>query len=291
MRVRVKAVTGWSAAISLLSRWSPSQAVRITLWTHVGGILTLVLWPAIWAWLLAAIIANHLLLGMFGMWPRSSLLGPNLSRLPRSRECSGCVALTFDDGPDPEVTPYVLELLDRYAAKATFFCIATRAARHPELVKEIVLRGHSVENHSDHHPLAFAFYGPLRLYREVTSAQRTLSEVATSEPRFFRAPFGLRNPFLDLVLACTNLRYVSWTRRGFDQVSRCPERVLARLTRRLSEGDILVLHDCSSHLRSGNRPIVLQVLPSLLDQIAQRGLRAVSLPIAIKSTPALSVNP
>ncbi len=217
------------------------------------------------------------------MWPRSSLLGTNLSSLPVSCKHNRYVAVTFDDGPDPDVTPSVLEVLDRYAAKATFFCIAQRAARYPELVREIVLRGHSVENHSDRHPAAFAFYGPLTLYREITNAQRTLSEMAGSTPRFFRAPFGLRNPFLDPVLAWTNLCYVSWTRRGFDQVSRRPDKVLARLTQGLSAGDILVLHDCSSPLRSHNKSVVLQVLPALLDHIVDRGLRPVSLPMAFSS--------
>jgi peptidoglycan/xylan/chitin deacetylase (PgdA/CDA1 family) len=256
--------------------------VQITLWLHGAFVIGLILRPATWPWLLAAIIVNHLLLGVIGLWPRSSLLGANLSSLPTCCEQKGYVALTFDDGPDPDVTPSVLEVLDRYGAKATFFCVAQRAASYPDLVREIVLRGHSVENHSDRHPLAFAFYGPLTLYREVTNAQRTLSEVAESVPRFFRAPFGLRNPFLDPVLAWTNLRYVSWTRRGFDRVSG-PDKVLARLTRRLSAGDILVLHDCGSHLRSVDQPIVLHVLPRLLDHIAHRSLRPVSLPMAFNS--------
>jgi peptidoglycan/xylan/chitin deacetylase (PgdA/CDA1 family) len=259
--------------------------VQLTLWLHAGFLIGLVLRPATWPWLLAAIIVNHLLLGLMGMWPRCSLLGANISSLSASCKHNGYVALTFDDGPDPHVTPSVLEVLDRYAAKATFFCVAQRAARYPDLVREIVLRGHSVENHSDRHPTAFAFYGPLTLYREVANAQRTLSGMAEPAPRFFRAPFGLRNPFLDPVLAWTNLRYVSWTRRGLDRVSRCPDKVLARLTRRLSAGDILVLHDCGSHLRSVDRPIVLQVLPPLLDHILHCGLRPVSLPMAFKSLP------
>ena len=108
------------------------------------------------------------------MWPRSSLLGANLSRLPPSGQCNGYVALTFDDGPDPDVTPHALEVFDRYSAKASFFCVAKRAARHPDLVHEILLQGHSVENHSDRHPVTSAFYGPLSLYQEITNAQGLL---------------------------------------------------------------------------------------------------------------------
>jgi peptidoglycan/xylan/chitin deacetylase (PgdA/CDA1 family) len=260
--------------------------VKLTLWLHGGLIIGLVCWPATWQWLLAAVIANHLLLGAFGMWPRSSLLGANLSRLPDTCVSDRYIALTFDDGPDPIVTPRVLEVLDRYEATASFFCVAQRAARHPDLVREIVRRGHSVENHSDHHPAAFASYGPRALYREVTNAQRALASIAGCEPRFFRAPFGLRNPFLDPVLAWTSLCYVSWTRRGFDRVSRSPEKVLVRLTRRLSRGDILVLHDCGSLRSSVDSPIVLEVLPPLLDHLVDYGLRPVSLPIAFRLSSA-----
>ena len=202
----------------------------------------------------------------------------------------GYVALTFDDGPDPDVTPRVLDLLDRYQATASFFCVGQHAARHPDLVREILRRGHSVENHSDRHPTAFACYGPRALYREVADAQRAVADVAGCEPQFFRAPFGLRNPFLDPVLALMKLRYVSWTRRGFDRVSRSPDKVLFRLSRRLSGGDILVLHDCRSRLSSAGKPLVLQVLPPLLDHIAHRGLRPVSLPLALASLPMVETS-
>jgi peptidoglycan/xylan/chitin deacetylase (PgdA/CDA1 family) len=257
--------------------------VKLTLWLHGVSVLGLVLWPSMWPWLLTAIIANHLLLGAFGIWPRSPLLGANVSHLPDRCKSDGYVAVTFDDGPDPDITPRVLDLLDRYAATASFFCVAQRAARHPDLVREIVLRGHSVENHTDRHPAAFACYGLRSIHREITSAQRSLAAIAGCEPRFFRAPVGLRNPLLDPVLAWTNLRYVSWTRRGFDRLSRSPDKVFVRLTRRLSGGDILVLHDCASHRRSVDRPIVLEVLPPLLDCIVRRGLRPVSLPLAFES--------
>jgi peptidoglycan/xylan/chitin deacetylase (PgdA/CDA1 family) len=257
--------------------------MKFTLWLHGGFVLGVVVWPAIWLWLLAAVIANHLLLAIFGMRPRSTLLGANLSKLPYACVSDSCVALTFDDGPDPDVTPHVLEVLDRYDAKASFFCVAQRAARFPDLVREIVRRGHSVENHSDRHPVAFACYGPTALYREVMNAQQTLADITGCEPQFFRAPFGLRNPFMDPVLAQTTLRYVSWTRRGLDRVSRSPAKVLIRLTRRLSGGDILVLHDCASLLLSGDTPLVLEVLPPLLDRLMHCGLRSVSLPMAFES--------
>jgi Polysaccharide deacetylase len=106
-----------------------------------------------------------------GMCPRSPILGPNLRRLPQSCVSSGEIALTFDDGPDPIVTVRVLDLLDRYGAKASFFCVGSKAASYPEIVQEIVRRGHSVENHSQRHPAAFAAYGIGRLRRETEAAR------------------------------------------------------------------------------------------------------------------------
>src|SRR4030095_9428407 len=116
-------------------------------------------------------------------------------------------------------------------------------AVYPEIVREIARRGHSVENHSNRHRNGFAGYGLRRLSRDIEAAQETLSALAGRAPAFFRAPMGLRSPLLDPVLARHGLTYVSWTRRGFDTIDGSPARVLARLVRGLSAGDILMLHD------------------------------------------------
>lgn len=260
--------------------WSPAPAVRASMWLHGAVAAAFVAWPSAWRWFIASLVADHLLLGCFGMWPRSSLLGPNLSRLPGGSG-SAFVVLTFDDGPDPEVTPQVLKLLDRYHAKASFFCIGQRAAAFPHIVQEIVRRGHSVENHSDRHPTGFACLPPGALRREVSRAQQTLTGIAGTAPRFFRAPFGIRSPLLDPALCSIPVRYVSWTRRGFDCTSRSPDNVLRRITRGLGPGDILLLHDTAASRTPAGVPIVLEVLPQLLEQIDAAGLQVLSLPLAV----------
>jgi peptidoglycan/xylan/chitin deacetylase (PgdA/CDA1 family) len=228
--------------------------------------------PAWWPWSLAAVAATFLLLTAAVFLPRAQLLGLNLVRLPASSAGRNQISLTFDDGPDPQITPRVLDLLDRHRAKASFFCVGEKAAAHPELAKEIVRRGHTVENHSLRHSGAFALYGIFRLRREVEAAQAVLGGVTGRAPRYFRAPAGLRSPLLDPVLARCGLRYVSWTRRGLDGLDRDPARVLRRLTAGLAAGDILLLHDGPSSAAT-----VLTVLPGLLAELAQRGLRAVTL--------------
>ena len=259
-------------------RWRPTVFIRFSLALHAVVAVTLVMHAEVWVWLVAALGANHLLLLGATLWPRGSWLGPNLVRLPASAVRRGEISLTFDDGPDPGLTPQVLELLDRHDAKASFFCIGEKAAAFPELVREIARRGHSVENHSYQHRYAFAFFGLSRLRREVDSAQETITAITGRPPAFFRAPAGFRSALLDPLLAARALCYASWTRRGFDSVSRDPQQILGRLTRGLSAGDVLLLHD--------NAPVVLLVLPGLLKQVAEQGLRSVSLATACED-PAL----
>jgi peptidoglycan/xylan/chitin deacetylase (PgdA/CDA1 family) len=258
------AITGQSA-----KRWRLSPALRVSLLLHAAAAVLLATHPDAWLWGLAVLGANHLALFLAVLCPRGQLLGPNLVRLPAPAVRRREIALTFDDGPDPEVTPRVLELLDRYQAKASFFCIGEKAAAHPELVKEIAHRGHSVENHSYHHHSAFAFFGISRLKREVDAAQEIVATITGRPPVFFRAPAGFRSPLLDPVLASRGLRYVSWTRRGFDAVSGNSTRILRDLTRGLAAGDVLLMHD--------RVPVVLSVLPALLEQIAAQGLKTVTL--------------
>ncbi len=262
--------------------WRPAPALAMTALVHAAAVAIWVAHPAAWAWVLGALAANHLILIAAVFMPRGQLLGSNLSRLPVSAAARNEVCLTFDDGPDPAVTPRVLDLLDRRGARASFFCVGSKAAAWPELVKEIARRGHSVENHSDRHSHAFAFYGLRRLRREIAQAQARITGITGRAPAYFRAPAGFRSPLLDPVLAARGMRYVSWTRRGYDTMDRNPAAVLRRLTRGLEPGEVLLLHDGSSALTADGEPVVLAVLPALLELLAQRGLRPVALPDACR---------
>ncbi|HEX7812594.1 MAG TPA: polysaccharide deacetylase family protein [Burkholderiales bacterium] len=267
------------AAAHAARPWQPGIAIRLSFVFHLACLAAAVMRPHLWLWALAAIVANHVVLGLIGMWPKSRMLGPNMLRLPEAAARRGEIALTFDDGPDPEITPQVLELLDRYQAKASFFCVGRRIAAHPDIVREIVRRGHSVENHSHRHSGFFGFLGLRSLRGEITAAQTVITAVTGRSPAFFRSPMGIRNPFLDPVMAKLGLTYISWTRRGFDTVAKNPQAVLRRLTRDLAAGDILLLHDRRMRLVD---PPVLEVLPLLLQNIAAAGLKPVSLPMAMR---------
>jgi peptidoglycan/xylan/chitin deacetylase (PgdA/CDA1 family) len=236
--------------------------------------------PSAWPWLLGVVAANHAVLGIAGMLPQAALLGPNLHRLPTTGRPE--VALSFDDGPDPEITPRVLDLLDRHGAQASFFCIGAAARARPGLVREIAARGHTVGNHTDLHPHHFAAMAPAAMSRQIDAAQATLTTLIGSPPRFFRAPMGLRNPLLQPLLAARGLTLVSWTRRALDGVPGDPRAAAGRLCAGGPRaGDVLLLHDGHAGRGPDGRAIVLSVLPDLLAELAARGLYSITLDQAL----------
>lgn len=248
---------------------------RTAVGVHAAAAALILAQPSTWPWALGAVGLNQAFLTGAGMWPTSSLLGANLTRLPETGRAE--VALTFDDGPDPAITPQVLDLLDAYGARATFFCIGARARCYPEIVREIVRRGHAVENHTDRHPNGFAALPPSALRREIVAAQATLAELTGTPPVFFRAPMGLRSPLLQPVLFRLGLRLASWTRRALDGARGDPVAALNRLQQGLKAGDVLLLHDRELTPGQDGRAVVLTVLPRLLTTLTMHGLHCVTL--------------
>jgi peptidoglycan/xylan/chitin deacetylase (PgdA/CDA1 family) len=245
---------------------------------HVAAGIALAAAPTWWPWLVAGLVADHALIAAAGLVPTCRLLGPNVRRLGTESVARGEVALTFDDGPDPEVTPRVLEMLEAAGAQATFFPVGKRAVAHSEVVAAVTTSGHRLGNHTWSHPAGFWFLPPAGLAREIDRAQQALADIGGASPRWFRAPAGIRSPWLEPQLARRGIGLVSWTRRGFDTVTADPRRVAARLVDGLEAGDVLLLHDRAAMRTRGGRPVVLEVLPRVLDTLAERDLRSVALP-------------
>jgi peptidoglycan-N-acetylglucosamine deacetylase len=257
--------------------WVVSPALKASAAVHAAATLGALAFPSAWPWALGALGVNHAVITVAGLLPRSTVLGPNLTRLSSASQVRCELALTIDDGPDPNVTPRVLDLLDAAGAKASFFCIGRHAREHAALCREIVLRGHRVENHGDSHSNAFSLFGPRRIHRDVATAQASLSDITGQAPLFFRPTAGLRNPFLEPVLAKLNLQLAAWTRRPYDTRDGRPQRVLQRLTSGLAPGDILLMHDGHAALTPNGQPVILETLPALLEACSIQGLRTVTL--------------
>jgi peptidoglycan-N-acetylglucosamine deacetylase len=267
---------------SVLHRsWRPAPLIGGSIALNLAAAAATVVRPHVWPWTLGAMVVDHLLLTGIGLWPRSALLGSNWTRLPSGAAARGEVAITIDDGPDPDITPRVLALLDEHNAKGTFFCIGDNVRHYAELAREIVRRGHTIENHSQRHIHHFSLLGPRGLMNEIGRAQETIADVVGISPRFFRAPAGLRNPFLDPVLSHFDLQLASWTRRGFDTVSHDPDIVLGKLTRHLGGGDILLLHDGHAGRTRAGQPVICAVLPRLLEAVGGASLQPVTLRAAL----------
>jgi len=230
-----------------------------------------VLWipsPAGWIVLGAVGAAYLVLVGLGVFWMRLGFFVPALCcGSPGGRR----VALTFDDGPDPEATPALLDLLKTKGVPATFFCVGERAAAHPDLVRRIAREGHTVGNHSSRHAWWTNFLAGRRLHREVERAQETLGDILGAVPRYYRSPMGLTNPHLRRVLYRLALELVGWDVRPFDRGADS-ETVAARVLRRVRDGSIVVLHD------GGARPEALTgAVDTIVRELRLRGYTFVGL--------------
>ena len=208
--------------------------------------------------------------------PRNQWLVANRSRVDgasvKGAGVNGgrCVALTFDDGPDPVYTPKLLDLLREKGVKATFFVVGKRADQYPEIVRRVWAEGHLVGNHTwSHYPL-FCFLMPGRLRAEIERCTQSVRRSCGFSPRLFRSPVGLRHPLLAPYLENAGLEYVSWTIRTRDTLT-ANSSVLSRRILKAASGDIILLHD---HL-PGGADAMLEVLPRVIDELRERGFEFV----------------
>jgi peptidoglycan-N-acetylglucosamine deacetylase len=185
------------------------------------------------------------------------------------------VAITFDDGPDAVHTPPLLDLLERGGHRATFFVIGKRAEAAPDLLAEIVRRGHGLGNHSYEHAYTTPFIAPDRLAADLAHAQELLAR-AGARVRFFRPPIGLLSPRVVAAARRIGLTIVGWSATARDgRASTTAAQAAARLVAAARPGAILVLHDCVE--RGTRTPVAAAALAPLLLALEARGLRSVTL--------------
>ena len=207
--------------------------------------------------------------------PRSSWYTPLTWQLPAG---SADLALTFDDGPDPDTTPRILDLLAAHDLHATFFCIGRNVERWPDLVRQIRAAGHGLGLHTHSNARAFTWWTPRRLVADLKANAAALA-AATGEapPRLWRPPVGLKNPFLVEAARRLGLSMVTWSHRGFDTGSASAERVTSRLMAGIRPRAILVLHDGSEPEHPRDTTVCAEVLAALAPAIRRAGLSSVVL--------------
>jgi peptidoglycan/xylan/chitin deacetylase (PgdA/CDA1 family) len=227
--------------------------------------------------------------------PRAQLFGPTICC---TNSC-GKLAITFDDGPNPAITPKLLDLLDRHEARATFFLIGRFVRECPGLVKEIFARGHVIGNHTETHPNLF-WLTPSQISAELQLGHAAIADALGAPPRWFRPPFGMRNPWVISKAHALGCQTVMWTLIPGDWREKPAEWLIARMqpiarhAQRSSKnglaaargaGDILCLHDGSHRQLNGDRTRTLAALEHWLPRWRDLGLEFVTIDDAVR-TPA-----
>lgn len=188
---------------------------------------------------------------------------PGMAPAGDDRPQPGTIALTFDDGPHPHWTPLLLDVLAAHDATATFFVLGRWVDAHPELAREILTRGHSLQSHTYHH-YALTALGPAALRREFLDTNRAIRAATGTRPTCFRPPFGRIDRRVRLAAAAAGLTPVMWTQDTQDYAFRSP----TRLTDRAGEwmpGDVVLAHE----VWAGQW---IEALPTILESLQARGI-------------------
>lgn len=240
--------------------WSVLAAVVFVIPAH---------WPvlAIWlALLLLAVVSGS-------MFPNLEFFGRSLSRRPDAR---GAVALTFDDGPEPEHTLAVADALEAAGGRGTFFVVGRRAQEHPDVVRALVERGHQVGLHGHSHAWTLMLREPL-LIEDLLAADAAVHAATGRHARWYRPPIGLTAPPMMNVLRQWRLFFGGWSVRPFDGRVDDPSVVRRRVAAAVRAGDVVLLHDASAPAGPYRRPPALDALPGILDDLLERGLKPVTM--------------
>jgi peptidoglycan/xylan/chitin deacetylase (PgdA/CDA1 family) len=195
------------------------------------------------------------------------------------------VALTFDDGPDPQVTPAVLDELARHDVRATFFAIGHHVEAHRALAERIVAEGHELANHSWRHSRWQSFWGARAQQNDMQRGERVLASI-TRRPanKLFRAPFGIKTPEIARAAMRSDLRMVAWSLHSRDTVIADPQRVAERVLRKVKAGDIILMHD-GHDLPDHHRSSCARTVALILAGLAQRKLVSVTVSELLSEVP------
>jgi peptidoglycan-N-acetylglucosamine deacetylase len=233
--------------------------------------VAIALWPVSRLLAVGVVFGSHMLILYPTLRARSQWLGPVITRFEASEPQ---VWVTIDDGPAPD-TSEILEILARHDAKATFFVKGVLAERSPDALRAVQELGHEIANHSMTHPSAtFWCLGPAAIAREIEGCNRVVESITGARPERFRAPVGMKNPFVHPILARLDMPLVAWTSRGWDGVDGFdPETAAERILADASRGAIILMHQGVKD--AAGRDASARCLDLVLSGLAERGLACV----------------
>jgi len=204
----------------------------------------------------------------------SPLFGPALGKIESGRKA---VALTFDDGPNPEATPLILDTLREKGVRATFFVLGSHAERWPELVRRISNEGHQLGNHGYFHR-KLQFKSPFYVSRDIRLGIRAIKRAGAPAPKYFRAPHGFRSPWTTPIASSYGERTVGWSLGVWDSDRPGVEEIVRRTLEGVSPGSIVLLHDGDGYNPDGDRMQTAAALPLIIDRLKEQGYEFATLP-------------
>ena len=223
----------------------------------------------------AALGASVLGGAVHGAFHRNSpLFGRALSRIESKRKV---VALTFDDGPNPEATPLILDVLAEKGVRATFFVLGSHAERWPDLVRRIAHEGHQLGNHGYFHR-KLQFRSPFYVARDIRLGIRAIRRAGGPAPRFFRAPHGFRSPWTTPIASSYGERTVGWSLGVWDSDRPGVDEIVRRTLEGVRPGSIVLLHDGDGYNPDGDRLQTAAALPEIIDELKKQGYEFATLP-------------
>jgi len=205
--------------------------------------------------------------------PKSQVCGPAFTHGSRHGDL---VALTFDDGPNEPYTGRILDILQARDIRATFFIIGENAQQFPETVRRENALGMEIGNHTYNHKILL-HESSTTLAWQITHTQDTLDSIAGLRPVWFRPPHGFRDPRLFAMTRRNGLAVAEWSNMPKDWTRPGTAVIVKRTLDKLKPGDIILLHDGDSIYVGGDRSQTVEALPAILDGIAARGLKPVTL--------------
>ncbi len=182
--------------------------------------------------------------------------------------CKKEVAFSFDDGPDSEITPKVLEILREHGIKAVFFTVGSKIEGNTRLVKQMDEEGHLVGGHSFSHHFFFDLMPYSRLKNELESTEDLIFKITGKKIKWFRPPYGVTNPSLARAIRHMGYLPVGWTLKSLDTVIDNERELVERIRSKIRPGDLLLFHD--------TKPVLTRALPLLIRYLNEQQYRIVS---------------